>query len=120
MRDEPNVGIFVHHVRALRYCFRILHCAMNSAAVARRAVPFFVGLISIAARSSAKRRWYLHSTSEYYSIAMRIPLNRYAHSAGPIIDSLLWEMGQGTWDKAHQIPSSMTERQKKKWLAEQW
>ena len=74
---------------------------MNSPSVARSVVPFFVGLISIAARSSAKRRWYLHRTSEYYSIAMRIPLNRYAHSAGPIVDSLLWEMGQGTWDKGH-------------------
>ena len=97
MRDEPNVGIFVHQ------SITILHpdCAMNSPAVARRVVPFFVGLISIVARSSAKRRWYLHSTSEYYSIAMRIPLNRYAHYAGPSIDSLLWEMGQGTWDKAH-------------------
>ena len=111
MRDEPNVGIFVHHVRALRYCFRILNCDMNSPAGARRAVPFFVGLTSIVARSSAKRRWYLHCTSEYYSIAMRIPLNRYAHSAGPSVDSLLWEMGQGTWDR---------KKQKKKWLAEQW
>ena len=91
----------MHHVRALRDCFRILNCDMNSPAVARRVVPFFVGLISIVARSSAKRRWYLQSTSEYYSIAMCIPLNRYAHSAGPIVDSLLWEMGQGTWDRGH-------------------
>ena len=69
---------------------------MNSPAVARRVVPVFVGLISIVARSSAKRRWYLHSTSEYYSIAMRIPLNRYAHSAESYSRFII--MGNGTRD----------------------
>ena len=28
----------------------------------------------------------------------QVLFNRYAHPAGPIVDSLLWEMGQGTWD----------------------
>ena len=73
---------FLHHVGSLRYCFRILNCDINGTAVARRVVPLFVGLISIGSK-------VISEASMVFTQHIGVQFNRYAHSAGPIVDSLL-------------------------------